>query len=156
MEPVFDATPATLFENFSGTKQQKCSSSEYQVFEDLKFRTFYIFSGFCLVRKLVCDFTPETVFNRSRHRAHFGLSPKFSQTSAREPPVRSGSGPLEFFEFFWNSEDDFGVWSYGVFACLNVSLHMTENLGSRKNLDGLKSDTIRSEFLWPLKFFSRI
>merc|ERR1712176_1349525 len=30
MEPVFDVTPATSFENFSGTKQQKCFSSEYQ------------------------------------------------------------------------------------------------------------------------------
>merc|ERR1719208_198361 len=30
MEPVFDVTPATSFENFSGTKIQKCSSSENQ------------------------------------------------------------------------------------------------------------------------------
>ena len=50
---------------------------------------------------------------------------------------------MTLLEIFLNSEDDLGVLSYGVFACLNVSSHMTENLGSRNNLDGLKSDTIR-------------
>jgi len=83
MEPVFDATPATLFENFSGTKQQKCSSSEYQdLMLRIAIKTFTIF---------VTDLLQVTLFANillvlvSSKNDVFGVTSHRSELAANRP-----------------------------------------------------------------------
>jgi hypothetical protein len=66
MEPVFDATPVMSFESFSGTNQQKCSSSEYQdQMLRIPRKTFIIFATELLQVTLFANIHPVLVSSKN-------------------------------------------------------------------------------------------